>query len=659
MMSKYIARFNPVIALMTVIVFLLLLSTNVFALNFTEEIRLLRSLKVLPEKDWNPVKQVTTIEYITLLEKVINGQKKDKLINLSQELSVADVPITYQQALAIAGIFMGYSKEESFSIIQNITTELEKESSDHLSGSEMAYIFHRLLFFNRYGQSVNLLAERYEDVKIEVAETTDNDDESMNASLDASMIRILLSTALNQHDNNRSYGFNEIKVKASQPFKILVREDGKEQMILVAESDEVITFKNLNGKVQLYTKNYQKTVQDRVYLRAYSNQTTSFKPLVSTQELHDVPVFANRMEIVPIADSNQLNLINVLPIELYLRKTVPEQIPNSWNKEAFKVQAIAARTYVMTQIKRSRLLGKVADVDDRMILQIYQDSEENPLITQAIVATSGVVAHYQGQLIDAVYFSTSGGSTANNHEVWHNERTKEFPGVPIPYLQANSQLIGKDLVDMSDEQAVLAFYKNTDLASFDTASPYYRWKVGLSRNELENTINKNLPLREQADQRLQTDFIQTLAGLSLESGNSTFSIGKLKDIKVVQRGAGGNIMVLDIIGTNGSYRIMKEYNLRFLIRPNKQNTSSQEDILLTTHDGKTMKNYAILPSAFAAFEIIKDGTGEIEEIVIYGGGNGHGVGLSQWGVKGMVEQGYTYEEILKHYYPEIELEKVY
>ena len=115
-------------------------------------------------------------------------------------------------------------------------------------------------------------------------------------------------------------------------------------------------------------------------------------------------------------------------------------------------------------------------------------------------------------------------------------------------------------------------------------------------------------------------------------------------------------MTLEIAGSNGTFRVSKEYNIRSLIRPSRQYTNA--DIVIHRMNDRIV-NYSMLPSACVALEITRDASGEITEVTIYGGGHGHGVGMSQWGARGMAEAGLGYEEILHAFYLGIALEDIY
>lgn len=684
---------------------------------FSGHLDYLYILNVLPERQLSPQESVKYLDYFIYIEQLFNG-RKSPIYDLSGKIEIPEGQlITYQDALSIAGMFLGYNKESSYTQVQDLTQQLKKSALDPINGYEMAYIFYTLLYTQRNGSFQTVIEERYlvgsdELVASRVMQITDGDivledhgrfplannlqtfivkDEKYKPSGFSSVavgmknlkflfnesgevqtilikenklpekIRVLLSQNLNKLGGSLSYDFDSMMIKATQPFKIITREKGVDQVILVAETGEVVNFSNSNGLIRVVCGTFETTVSNRIYLKSYYNHSINFDPLLSTPRQQNIPVYAGILEIMLSNTPGYLYLVNELPMEVYLKRVVSSQIPLSWGKEAFKVQAVAARSYAMMQMTRAKFNDKSANIDDSNASQLYNAGVniDHPDLTAAIDETRGIVATYYGNVIDAVFFSTSGGHTANNEEVWHNDRTKEFPGTPIPYLRAKSQVLKPVSLDLTKESHALVFFKNSDVEAYDSASPYYRWRIVLSREELENTISKNLPLREKADQALGTDFVQTIEGEPIDLTIDQFSIGTLKELRVAKRGEGGNIMVLDIISTNGTYRVMKEYNIRFLIRPTKEMTGSEADVILYRNDGSTIANYSILPSAFAVFEPSRDSNGELERVIIYGGGNGHGVGISQWAIRGMVHLGYTYEEILKNFYTDIELEKVY
>jgi SpoIID/LytB domain protein len=345
-------------------------------------------------------------------------------------------------------------------------------------------------------------------------------------------------------------------------------------------------------------------------------------------------------------------------------------MPASFGLEALKAQSVAARTYALSDYYSNRYAKKGFHVDDSTLSQVYNNSAENALTTQAVTETSGVIMESNGELVDARYYSTSGGYGAAKHEVW-SDANGQFPGTPISYLTAksyvydpanNSQMLN---INTQDEAALNAFYKNLSYTGYDSTSLYFRWKVSFTKTELENTINQNLAARYAADPK--AILTKDATGNFVQKAIPTAGIGTLQDLYVTKRGSGGNMMELVVVGSTGTYKILKEYNIRFTVRPSKTYTLGTADVLLyrakggsTTYDATgTIKNNSILPSAFASFDIAKSTTGAITSVTFFGGGNGHGVGFSQYGASVLGGKGWTYDQILNAYYNGMALINVY
>ncbi len=364
------------------------------------------------------------------------------------------------------------------------------------------------------------------------------------------------------------------------------------------------------------------------------------------------PAYRGDLEVA--WDEGALLLVNELPLEEYLYSVVPSEMPVSFGLEPLKAQAVAARSYAAASIYSGRFRALGAHAEDSVSSQVYNNVPEVPLAVTAVQETAGLVGYFGSSIVDARFFSTSSGYTANYHEVWHDPETLEFPSTPVRYLSSRSQLVNMDF-DISTEDRIRDFLDRPDLNSYDSTSPFFRWEVTMSREELEATILANLPERYEA----QPDFVLTRQGSQYVSREiPPDPLGELQAIRVAERGEGGNIMSLEITGDKGSYLIRKEYNIRFLLRP-RQYLPEGEDVLIQRHNGSVLRNYALLPSAFIYFQIHRNSSGEIDRVTIRGGGNGHGVGMSQYGAYGMSLRGHDFESILSHYYPKTELWSIY
>ncbi|HHY83167.1 MAG TPA: SpoIID/LytB domain-containing protein [Clostridiales bacterium] len=350
--------------------------------------------------------------------------------------------------------------------------------------------------------------------------------------------------------------------------------------------------------------------------------------------------------------NGQLTLVNEISLEEYLYTVVPSEMPVKFGVEALKVQAVAARSYAVKAIQRSGYRAYGAHLDDSVASQVYNNISKQDVATLAVNETAGIVAVYGDDIVDTRFFSTSCGYTANFHEVWSNQ-DNEFPSEEVPYLTANPQYDGK-MPDLYKEGNFRAFLDQNDLPGYDRFSPFFRWSVEMTREQLEAVLSRTLPSLYQE----QPLFVLTkTAEGSYESKEIPEDIGTLLNIEVVRRGEGGNIMELEITTTHGVFKIMKEYNIRRVLQP--VNHLDNKPIKLQCHDGSIRDNFPLLPSAFAYVDFTRDSEGNIKEILIKGGGYGHGVGMSQYGTYGLTLLGRTWQEIIKHYYPGSELKNIY
>ena len=407
--------------------------------------------------------------------------------------------------------------------------------------------------------------------------------------------------------------------------------------------------------------------------RLYVNPAVADSKITITtfKRAYGNPSYRGFFEVTPSATAGKFNLINEVQMENYLSQVVPSEMPASFGLEALKAQAVAARTYALSDYYSSRYSKKGFHVDDSTLSQVYNNSAENALTSQAVQETKGLIMQgANGGLVDARYYSTSGGYGAGRHEVW-SDANGQFPGTPADYLTAHSYVYDPANpsqmynVNTQDEAALNAFYKDLSLTGYDSASYYFRWKVNFSRTELEKTINANLAGRYAADPA----FILTkdASGNFVSKAIPANGIGTLNNLYVAKRGQGGNMMELVVEGTTGTYKIVKEYNIRFTVRPSKTYTGSTSSVLLyrakggsTNYDSAyTLKDYTILPSAFATFDIERAADNSISNVTFYGGGNGHGVGMSQYGASSLGALGWNYQQILNAYYAGMTITSLY
>lgn len=325
------------------------------------------------------------------------------------------------------------------------------------------------------------------------------------------------------------------------------------------------------------------------------------------------PEYRGRIELVKTTQG--IIIINELPIEEYLYSVVSGEMPVSYGTEALKVQAVCARSYAYKQILEGKLSEYGAHVNDSSQYQVYNNAGEYDEAIRAVDETRGQIMTYEGEIVEAYYFSTSCGHTTDAEAVWGGKNPEYIKGKLID--GNNSGLL------LDTEERFAEFIKNKNYESYDMDYDWYRWEVEFSKD----TINKLLKK----------------AGLYDKVGNIT-------GMEVVERKTGGIVSMLKVMGDKGSVLLEKEYTIRQFLSP--------EGIEIVKNDGSTVKNFIVLPSAYFIIEET-DGNSATEGYHIYGGGFGHGAGMSQKGAKKMVDSGFAYDEVLAYFYNGITITDCY
>lgn len=364
--------------------------------------------------------------------------------------------------------------------------------------------------------------------------------------------------------------------------------------------------------------------------------------LASIERSGSPPEYYGTLEVANFA--GELIVVNELPLEQYLCFVVPGEMPASFGAKALEVQAVAARTYAIRSLLASEWQATSAHVVDSVLSQVYNNGAGTPEATSAVLASTGEIITYDGSPADVRYFSTSSGYTANQHEVWSDSQGN-FPGTPVPWLVSRPQFPGTPEV-ITGESAYAEFIHNPPADAYDSASAWFRWSMTASGAELDDMIRENLKsLHSPGSSAVKLG--DSSGGFETVEQMPEDPVGVLLDLVPVRRGAGGVLMELDIICSQGIWRVYKEYNIRHVLRP-------RGSVELVRMDDSRQTNLSLLPSAYVVWELTLSGE-EVSEAAFYGGGYGHGVGMSQYGVRELADRGWTRSEIIQHYFPGAEI----
>ena len=312
-------------------------------------------------------------------------------------------------------------------------------------------------------------------------------------------------------------------------------------------------------------------------------------------------------------------VVNELRLADYLAAVVGSEIPPTWEVEALKAQAVAARNYALQQVDPS------ADYDicDSQICQAYGGvASEYPSTIQAVRETSGVVATYEGDLITAYYSANMGDHTISAVDVW---------GQDVPYLRG--------VPSPSDAEAL----------STGWGAEGYRW-------------TREIPLHRLADLRTASGFL-----------------GELSEVRVLRTAQGGQAVELELRGDQDAVTLTGDAIRTTLGLPSGfaefRTVAAERLVLLNPSprrvaalqaDGYSLeqrRRSLAFAEAPAEVQLVR-GTLEVVEfrlpprLVVNGRGFGHGVGMSQWGAQGLAKDGYSFDQILAHYYQGVLVERV-
>jgi len=326
-------------------------------------------------------------------------------------------------------------------------------------------------------------------------------------------------------------------------------------------------------------------------------------------------IYRGGVEFFPTSKGN-FNVISFVNINDYVAAVVGKEMSPSWPIEALKAQAVCARTFTISVWNKhaSQGFNLCATQDCQTYLGI---SGESDTTKRAAAETQDQVIKYNGKTIEALYSSSNGGSSAYSKYVW---------GGDLPYLVA-----------VSDP------YENP------SENPRASWSVSLTKDQIKSK----------------------LAARSVDIGNVT-------DFKVTGTDEFGRTTKVTIYGTKGNYDLINDstrsffglYSQKYTITPPGGSTSS---LTAASSSGRApVKSYYIRSSSATVSNpanVCVIGSGGVashagsssavnstDAYVINGSGWGHGVGMSQYGAKGMADKGFGYKDIITFYYKGVYIE---
>jgi SpoIID/LytB domain protein len=411
----------------------------------------------------------------------------------------------------------------------------------------------------------------------------------------------------------------------------------RENLDLDIPKNTIVIVEKQGTDLKLTVNNKTTVFKNRIYLKGDALTVQSIKR--GSESF--TPTYSGVLEFNVF--ENGICIVNEVDLEGYLRKVVPSEMPSSGGVESLKCQAIAARTYAISDMIINRFANLGFYVDDSTKSQVYNNTAMQALSTEAVNTTKGMIMTYNGTPIDAKYYSTSAGTGVDYKDVWFNP---DGSTDDRPYITLNNYLTPKQELPKSEAEW-LNFYKNTSIKAIDSDYPYFRWKVEYSSTGFTTALNKSLKSLYAGE---RSKNYLTIYENSKEV-KVLPELKELQDIKILKRGVGGIAMEVSYIFSNATVNVISDSYIRSSIKCNQDFTN--EPTTLVRYKGTPLTNVSSLPSAFFSVEK-KDG-----KFILYGGGFGHGAGMSQYGAIELSKKGLKFDEILNTFYKNVKLENVY
>ena len=354
-----------------------------------------------------------------------------------------------------------------------------------------------------------------------------------------------------------------------------------------------------------------------------------------------------------VVESDKICAINELPVERYLESVISSEMSATSSLELLKAHAVISRSWLLAQMKKRREVAESGNnffsfvkKDDRLIrwydredhtifdvcaddhCQRYQGitKETSPHVAEAIRQTKGQILMDGDDICDARFSKCCGGATEEFQYCWEDTPKNYLSSVRdiIQGVKSAVTATPAPLPSLQDEAAADAWIRSNPPAFCNTTdkkilsqvlndydqetADFYRWKVTLTQEKLQQLLDEKLKM----------------------------SFGDIIDLQAEERGKSGRISKLRIVGTEKTFVIGKELEIR-----------------------RTLSDTHLYSSAFVVDRYDIDEKGVPQRFDIIGAGWGHGVGLCQIGAAVMGEEGFDYDAILLHYYQGAEIKKVY
>ena len=362
-----------------------------------------------------------------------------------------------------------------------------------------------------------------------------------------------------------------------------------------------------------------------------------------------------------------LTVVNIVDMESYVRGVIPYEMNNAWPMEALKAQAVAARSYAWNKIQVQGHSADHFDICTAEHCQVYNgfgsdntSYQANERTDRAVEETEGMYALYDGEPIEAYFSASHGGASESISNVWGSDQAK-YPylcGVTDPYEQL-----------VADKNPYSSWSKSYTAAQLTQRLQSNGYGAGTSVASLELTYS-------QLGNVIQVRVNYTNGKSNTFTPKNNFGVRSLFGVSSIhftvngQGADSGTAVVPDLSGSSsgglgtsgGSVRVNETGTLDTSERvytitgDGDTRRADPEDLYVITGSGSVDSLDAAASSSAPAGPAVTTPVNKVVKVsagtyTVQGAGNGHQLGMSQWGAYAMAEEGFSYDEIVEFYYP--------
>ena len=345
-----------------------------------------------------------------------------------------------------------------------------------------------------------------------------------------------------------------------------------------------------------------------------------------------------------------LTVVNIVDLETYIKGVVPYEMSSSWPLEALKVQAVCARSYAYINIHSGKHTSYHFDVCNTTDCQAYYGAGTNSSsyqaterTDQAVDETAGEYAWYDGQVIEAFYSSSHGGASESVYNVWGTSLEQ------YPYLCGVEDPYEADMANKNSYSSWTVSYTSSELAQrlenygYDASSGIE--SLTLTSSDLGNVIQVRVNYRDGGSDTIRPSSMRSVFGIS--------SIRFTVNGQAASSGSGTTSSSGGGLTANGSTSLDSQGTYTVISGSGSLSQAGLDGLYAISGSG------SITPAEDAASgggsgtdtptgtQVTVSGS----SYSFQGSGNGHQLGLSQYGAWAMAERGFTYDEIIEFYYP--------